>query len=186
MQIFFEKATQMVQACPAPFLIVLLLLILILIFLLVKEFVRTMSALKRKMRAKRQAKMQEKRAVAFALPDRENAFIKERLHQVLDVVDTVIEKGKVQTAFEFLYARKLLGKLRDKPISATERLELMEMLAFFDASLQQKSWSINDLRAVNDSFSRILKLCAKYSVELPSQSTLKENGERDKVSLIKD
>ena len=181
-QQIFNLAKQSVQVYPTLFLLAFLCLFCVVVFLSLKAFMHSMYALKRKIKTKRKQKIQEKRALSFALPDKENAFIKERLHQVLSDVDNLPEERKPQTAFEFLYARKLLWSLREKPLTVTERLELTETAAFFEASLRQTKWTVHDVRAVNDSFSRILKLCAKYAVDLPNHSSCKEKGGKESVN----
>lgn len=127
---------------------------------------RTMSAWKEKIRLKKALKEQAKRTLQFTLPDKENAFIRERLQQALNTTDAE-NTQKAQTCFEFLYAQKLLVKISEKALNTPERLEILEMQKFFSAHLQQPTWNVNDVRAVNDCFSRILKLSAKYEVELP-------------------
>ena len=62
------------------------------------------------------------------------------------------------------HARGLLAKIKEAPLSRAERLEAEEMSRLVAVYRDKESWSTSDLRAVNDAFSRILKLSAKYAV----------------------
>lgn len=128
---------------------------------------RTMYALKEQMRKKRAAKEKTRRNLQFTLPDKENTFIRERLQQALN--NPNIEKRvQSQTIFVFFYAQKLLAQIGVKSLTTPDKLEVMEMQKLFNAYAEQPGWTVEEIRSVNDCFARVLKLCAKYDVELPS------------------
>ena len=128
---------------------------------------RTMSVWSIKIRQKKAAKIQAQRTVKMMLPDKENSFVRERLQQAMHITD-IKDLPRAQTFFRFLYVQKLLVKISEQPLTTPERLEVMEINKFLGANLHQQNWSIDDVRAVNDCFARVLKLSAKYEVELPA------------------
>ena len=130
---------------------------------------------KRKRKARKKNKAEEQRRLQYALPDRENAFVRARLNTVLREektgetieVETEKEEGNTTNAavkLRFAHARKLLSKLKDAPLSIGERLETEELAQVVGLYLQKSSLSGDDVRLVNEAFSRVLKLAAKYSV----------------------
>ena len=105
------------------------------------------------------------------LPEKDNSYVRDRLHTALRVDDSgefLRERKSVPYENRGLvrlgYARKLLAQVQDAHLSPAERLET-EMLAqsFIDYA-SYKRWDAEQLRAVNELFSRLLKLAAKYSV----------------------
>ena len=115
----------------------------------------------RKERKKRQREEADRRA-RFVLPDRDNTFVQERLHTALQSLP--IEPGEKKEEFRFDYARKLLTKLKNAPLSVTERLQaddLEKTLGFF---LQKERLQADEIRLISDAFAAVLKLAAKYAV----------------------
>ena len=107
------------------------------------------------------------RALEYSLPDRENTYIRERLNSALQSdYDNKIYNESVdeEIQFRFTYARKILLKLKSARLSAMERLETEEMENMLSLYRKKESYSIEDVRMINESFGRILKLAAKYSV----------------------
>lgn len=157
---------QMLLMYPELFLAAFFIVSFIAATALWSTFTLAIKRAKQKKKLKKQAREQVQRQLKFVLPDKENSFVRERLQQVLNV--PVIEDGQEtkteQTRFEFLYAQKLLNQLAEQNVSTAERLELIEMNKFLGANLQQTRWKAEDIRAINDCFSRILKLSAKYAI----------------------
>jgi hypothetical protein len=115
----------------------------------------------RKERKKRQREEADRRA-QFVLPDRDNTFVQARLHTALQSLP--IEQGEKKEEFRFDYARKLLTKLKNAPLSVTERLQaddLEKTLGFF---LQKERLQADEIRLISDAFAAVLKLAAKYAV----------------------
>ena len=171
MQEFFKALLKGIQDNPVAILVALIFAFSASLAVLFSAIHRAIVRAWKNRLNKRKQKQQQKRTVQFALPDKDNSFVRERLQFVLNAKDEEINKGdssKARTFFEFLYAQKLLAKLSEKQLSTAERLELIEMNKFLGAHLQQKSWNDEDIRAVNDCFARLLKLSAKYAVELPA------------------
>ncbi len=108
------------------------------------------------------------RKLKYTLPDKDNAFIRSRLNTVLKTPDNEEEQEKTQAEkyFRLEYARKLLNAVKNASVSVAERLEVAELLVFFETYLKKEEWNISDLKTVNDAFSRVLKLSAKYSVSV--------------------
>lgn len=107
------------------------------------------------------------RSLEFALPSQENTFVRARLNTVLRVPEE--KQGETEEAsFEELpklsHARELLAKIKASPLSGAERLETEELSKALNFFLKKETLTVSDLRVLNDTFSRILKLSAKYAV----------------------
>lgn len=106
---------------------------------------------------------EEKRRLQYTLPDRENSYVQARLNTVL-CADCGGEKSAHYARVNLGYARKLLSAVKEKPLSAGERLQAEDIGKSFGLYVEKSRWSATDLRAVNEAFSVLMKLCAKYSV----------------------
>ena len=108
------------------------------------------------------------RKLKYTLPDKDNAFIRSRLNTVLKPPENEAgqEEEQAEKYFRLEYARKLLNAVKNASVSVAERLEVAELLVLFEAYLKKTEWKISDLKAVNNAFSRVLKLSAKYSVSV--------------------
>ena len=171
MQTLFYICVEYIKRYPSVFLVVFVCTLGGLFAVFFCLLVQIFKNLLRSWQEKRKKTIEQRRSVRLALPEKDNIFVRERLRFVLNAKDeelTEEETPKARTYFQFLYAQKLLNQLTEKQLTTAERLELMEMNAFLSASLGQTQWTETDLRAVNDCFSRLLKLCAKHAVELPA------------------
>lgn len=105
------------------------------------------------------------RRLQVTLPDRENSYVRARLNTVLQVPQERDYKKSADGAPARLsYARKLLARVREEELSTAERLQAEDIGKIFALYLQKPRWSSEDLRTVNDTFSVLLKLSAKYAV----------------------
>ena len=112
-----------------------------------------------KSRVRRKEKSREKlRKMQYALP--KNEYVRSRLQ-------TVLEKGqeeKEKRDCKLGYAKKLLAKIKEAPLSVAERLEVEELGSALALFAQRDRWSTEDMRRANDLFARILKLSGKYTI----------------------
>lgn len=108
-------------------------------------------------------KFEQERRLQYGLPDRENAYVQARLNTVLRM-DGEEEGLAVSERVDLGYAKKMLSAVLEKPLSAGERLQAEDVGKSLGVYMQKSRWSAADLRAVNDVFSVLMKLCAKYSV----------------------
>ena len=106
---------------------------------------------------------EQARRLQYGLPDRENAYVQERLNTVLRM-DGQEEDLAVAERVDLGYAKKMLSAVLEQPLSAGERLQAEDVGKSLGLYMQKSKWSAADLRAVNDVFSVLMKLCAKYSV----------------------
>lgn len=123
--------------------------------------------LKKRVKTRRARRREIERKLHFTLPDKDNAFIRARLNTVLRVEEQSSERGDENRAegyFQFAYARRLLLAVKNAELSVAERLETTELFALFELYAKKAEWNSTEVRAVNDAFSRVLKLAAKYSV----------------------
>lgn len=123
--------------------------------------------IKSAMRKRKQKRAEIERSLEFALPSGENTFVRARLNTVLRIPDEKQAKREEVPLDEFpklSHARELLAKVRASSLSSAERLETDELYKTLNVFLRKDTLTINDLQVLNDAFSRILKLSAKYAV----------------------
>ena len=121
--------------------------------------------LKKRVKKRRDYRRKIERKLHFTLPDKENAFVRTRLNTVLQVVEESSDgENRAEEYFRLEYVRRLLFAVKNAEISAVERLEITELVALFEMYARKTEWNSTEVRAVNDAFSRVLKLAAKYSV----------------------
>ncbi len=118
---------------------------------------------------KRQAKKAKREACArrlqYALPDKENSYVRARLNTVLRVEDAPKNQPTVaQRYFRLEHARTLLRALQEKPLSTVERMETDEISALLAVYAKKEKVTSDDLQMLNDAFLRVLKLSAKHEV----------------------
>ncbi len=135
-----------------------------LLLLLLREataFFRWLFSLRARARAKKRARIQAARRLEYTLPDERNEYVRERLQTTLSTDEHKEETG----AFvRVRYARRMLVLLKGSPLSPVERLDVEEMekaLALYD---EDKRWSGEEMKAINEIFARLLKLSAKYEI----------------------
>lgn len=129
--------------------------------------------LKNRLKKRKPAKEAMRRRLCFELPDRENSYIRARLNTVFKS-DMVSEEIGVEcaeenvraerNAYSFGYARSLLAKVKEAPLTMIERAQTEEIGKLFGLYLKKNTWNANDVTVLNDAFSSVLKLSAKYAV----------------------
>lgn len=130
-------------------------------------FLSTCAGILRQRIKRRRAEREEiRRRLQYTLPDKENTFVRARLNTVLQVPQTPTDYKKTAGGepVRLTYARKLLAKLLEAPLSAAERLQAEDIGKTFALYLKKETWDNADLRGINDTFSALLKLSAKYAV----------------------
>ena len=98
----------------------------------------------------------------YACPNRENSFARARLNALLQTEQG--NNGVLAARVDTCYARKLLAAVLEKPLSATERLQAEDLQKIFTAYMQKPTWTAADTQELNDTFSVLMKLCARHSV----------------------
>ncbi len=116
----------------------------------------------KRVRAKRKEKERWNREVQFTLPQRDNTLVRDRLHSALREEEPPSEGEELQ--FRFAYATALLAKLRAQPLSVAERLETNELGKVLALYKEKERYLGEDIRLLGETFSRVLKLAAKYGV----------------------
>ncbi len=119
---------------------------------------------RRKRKERRLKKEEQLRRVQFALPDKENAFVRTRLHTALQVPSVLEERQALPSIVRFSYAKKLLAKVLESPLSPAERLQAEDIGKIFALYLKKEAIGEVDLRGINETFAALLKLSAKYEV----------------------
>ena len=126
-----------------------------------------------KIRQKTTKNKKNQRKLIYKLPDRENTYIRARLNTVLQAKTKAIdelgfdcaETLRTETAaYSFGYARELLSKVKEAPLTLIERAQAEEIGKLFGLYLRKTAWNANDIHVLSDAFSALLKLSAKYAV----------------------
>lgn len=124
------------------------------------------------LRQKRKERRREAaRQMQYTLPERENCYIRTRLQTALQIKGNKGEYAQGESlqktekaSINFAYARNLLHKLREAPLSTAERLQLEEMTKEFSLYLRKEEWTNEDFCAANELCAALLKISAKYAV----------------------
>ncbi len=136
------------------------------LLLLLQALLKILSALFRlkvALRERKQRRLQARRRLEFTLPDGENAYLRERLRTSLKAEDKP-PTDKESVGVRLRYARRMIARLKESPLSPVERLDIEEMSGLVAAYGGQQKWSNGDIKGVNEIFARLLKLSAKYEI----------------------
>lgn len=124
--------------------------------------------IKRRTRQRKRLREEQGKRLQYTLPERENTFVRTRLNTVLNVennhLNAGMDGGDMEKPITLGHAWALLLKVKGASLTAAERLQAEEIERGFSLYTNKESWTNGDLRAVNDLFSILLKLSAKYSV----------------------
>ena len=108
------------------------------------------------------------REFSFALPDRENAFVRDRLNSGLrpetekkEQADAVLMKD---LDVRLDYTRKTVAKLKALELTPADRLEVNRISKTVTFYALKNALSPSETRSLNDCFARLLKLTTKYAV----------------------
>ena len=127
---------------------------------------------KRKILERRLYRAEIKRRVQFTLPDKENGYLRDRLRTALHTAEIggldeeAFGANKKNVGIRLSYARKMLAKVKEAPLSPAERLDVEEMARLIFLYEKREKWSSSELKTVNEIFSRLLKLSAKYELAI--------------------
>ena len=134
-------------------------------------------SIKRSLARRRELRRPMRKEIQYTLPSHENTYVKTRLNTALQTqgntslnTDTgggdAQEKQSVSMPMPLGYARKLLAKLKEAPLTKAERLETEDVARTFAVYAEKQTRTVGDTRSINELCSWLLKLCAKYSVEI--------------------
>lgn len=120
--------------------------------------------IRKKIALRRIQRAEIKRQLKFTLPDRENDYVRARLHTALHTEreDFGTEKGNAGVRIH--YARKMLAKIKESQLTPVERIDVEEMARILALYEVKEKWSTSDIKAMSEVFSRLLKLAAKYEI----------------------
>ena len=121
---------------------------------------------------KRERKHNEKyeqvaRDFKFTLPDRDKSFVRDRLKGSLKPEQ---EQAKLDATplkdfdVRLEYTRKTIAKLKASVLTPADRLEVNRISKTVTFYALKNALSPSEARSLNDCFSRLLKLSAKYAV----------------------
>ena len=119
---------------------------------------------RKRAKTRRVCRMERMRQLQYALPDRENTYVRARLHTVLQPQERDYKQLADGEPVRLSYAKKLLARVREAELSTAERLQAEDIGKVFALYMQKPRWDSADLRVVNDTFAALLKLSAKYAV----------------------
>lgn len=145
-----------------------LLWALLLLFFIVTWLLLAVWRIKAAIKKRKETRAEIEKSLQFALPSQENTFVRARLSTALRVPEENSSAQGGEIPFEELpnlsHAKELLAKVKSAPLAGAERLETEELSKTLHFFLKKETWGLEDLQMLNDAFSRILKLSAKYSV----------------------
>ena len=126
-------------------------------------------AVKNNIKERRARREEEKYRLQFVLPDKENAYLQDRLRTALNVVECEGKKGdfsadKESVGVRLRYTRRMVAKLKETALSPIERLDIEEMASTLVLMERKGKWSSAEVKMINEIFSRLLKLSAKYEI----------------------
>ena len=113
--------------------------------------------------AQKRRREEKNRRLQYGLPERENSYVRARLSTALKENK---EEGKHRDEVKIAYVRKLLARVKEVGLSPAERIQAEEISRLLAVYLVKDEWTTEELRAVNELFSSVLKLAGKYAVEL--------------------
>ena len=109
---------------------------------------------------------EQERKLQFALPDKNDEFVRVRLHSVLNeharAIDT--ETRALSKEFSFVYIKKLLAVLKEAELSVADKIKMSDYLSLVGVYTVKPEWTGKDLQTVNELLSAVIKLSAKYAV----------------------
>lgn len=124
--------------------------------------------LKRKRAERKARKEEEKRRLQFVLPEKENAYLRDRLIRALKIAQEKDGKefstDQESIGVRLSYARTMVAKLKEAPLSPIERLDVEEMARTILLMEGKGSWSSSEIKMINEIFASLLKLSAKHEV----------------------
>ena len=125
--------------------------------------------IKEKVAERKRKREEHKRRLQFVLPDKENAYLRDRLHTALRTIDVDgarknFSADKKSIGVRLRYARGMAAKLKGAALSPIERLDIEEMSRTLNLMEQRGKWSNGEVKMINEIFSCLLKLSAKYEV----------------------
>ncbi len=136
-----------------------------LLLLLLREitcFFKRARDYKRQAQARKKERLQALRSLEFILPEKDNDYVRERLRTTLREEEKETQKTGVPVRLQ--YATQMLTLLKTSALSPAERLDLEEMEGLLALYEEDSPLSSEETKAVNEVFSRLLKLSAKYEI----------------------
>ncbi len=121
----------------------------------------------KKRRERKELRAQAARKIRYALPEKYNSYVRDRLHTALQTREEEEDFfSPEEIGVRLGYAKWTAGKLKESALSLVERAEVDEMLKLLSAFAAKAAWSKSEMRAVNDIFARLLKLSAKHEIAI--------------------
>ena len=120
--------------------------------------------LRRKRARQKEGRAALKRRLQFTLPDRENRYLRDRLHTALNTESDTLFLDKKKVDARLHYVRKMLVKIKEAPLSPIERIDVEEIAGLVALYEKKGRWSSSDVKRMSEVFSRLLKLSAKYEI----------------------
>lgn len=122
-----------------------------------------------RIKARKARREEYKRRLQFVLPDKENAYLRDRLHTALKTIEGNGERKELSTdkksvGVRLRYARRMIARIKGAALSPIERLDVEEMSRTLLLMEQKGRWSNGEVKMINEIFSCLLKLSAKYEV----------------------
>ena len=117
---------------------------------------------RRRKRAKKRKRELLARSLVFTLPEKDNAYLRDRLRVDLHGGRTGVSSQETDVRLD--YIRKLTAKLKGAALSVTDRMQINELSRTITLCTSKEKTTAEDTRALNECFASLLKMSAKYGL----------------------
>lgn len=117
---------------------------------------------RRRKRAKKRKRELLARSLVFTLPEKDNAYLRDRLRVDLHGGRTGVSSQETDVRLD--YIRKLTAKLKGAALSVTDRMQINELSRTITLCASKEKTTAEDTRALNECFASLLKMSAKYGL----------------------
>ena len=118
--------------------------------------------IRRRKRAKKRKRELLARSLVFTLPERDNAYLRDRLRADLNGGRTNENTQEMDVRLD--YIRKLTAKLKGVALTVTDRMQINELSRMITLCACKEKMTTEETRSLNECFSSLLKMSAKYGL----------------------
>lgn len=117
---------------------------------------------RRRQKARKRKREQLARSLVFTLPEKDNAYLRDRLHCALNAENKPIQEEDAGVRLD--YIRKLTAKLKGAALSVSDRMQINELSRAITLCACKEKMTAEETRSLNECFATLLKLSAKYGL----------------------
>lgn len=126
---------------------------------------RVLLAIRFSRRRRKAERRERERRLAFALPDKENSFLRDRLNGRLKPSEAkTFDFFPSEAKLSLSHAQKLLSKVKASPLAPADRLETQSLARRLTGLADRERLTKEEFSTLNDCLSELIKTAAKYAV----------------------